>query len=156
MSGVVWSIKDHHRFRRLDRYLVRFILWLRKHTQCTLKDIWIHCIIPKVIDQMTITYIYVSNLPFSMSATAFKHVFVVPIDDVLICLRRNGYSKGFGFFRTVRYDDYLSLCQNREIRVDNVVFCLSRTLDNINIQEYCQKHPIPPQYLQFARGVDIA
>lgn len=160
MNGLIWSIKDHLRFTRFDRLIVRFLLWMYKQTPCTIKDVWLCHIIPYSIHKLVIPYIYVANLPFSMSADDLKNALPVEIDDVLIYLRQGGKSKGCGIVHTVRHDDYCRLLDMKKLFTAHDPFLFFTPVCDGEIgggesvvDRYLRKYPINgSENLKFARG----
>ena len=100
-NRIRWSVKTHFKFSKEKRSYVIFILWLAKLLGVP-KDIWIYGIIPKTLAILSPTYL-ITNLDFHLTVDSLSDALteqgILNPHSVLICARKGGMSKGFGFFK---------------------------------------------------------
>lgn len=114
-----WTKETHFRFSKSSRAIVEILLLVHKVTNFTVKDVLINHIIPDVIGILHIPTFYISNLSFETTEEMLRQALKVPLSYCCISVRRNGKSKGFGFFTCLRHDDYVDfLPKNNGILID--------------------------------------
>ena len=101
----MWSTKEHYRFKKSDRQTIVLLLLIQKKTNFVVKDVLLNHIMPFAVDKLIIPEIYISNLSFDFKEDELEGILKIPI-DFKIARRRDGRSKGFGFFKCLKYDDF--------------------------------------------------
>jgi len=114
-----WSKEIHIRFSKNNRAIVKTLLLVHKHTNFTVKDVLINHIIPDVVGLLHIPTFYISNLSLETIEEDLRSALNIPLSYCSISARRNGRSKGFGFFTCLKYDDYAEfLLKHKGLLID--------------------------------------
>ncbi len=120
-EGLLWHKDIHNRFSRDDRARVLALLLVHQRTNFTLKDLLFAWIIPLSLHLLRVPLLCVTNLPFSIRSGGQLHgLFDFPIEEPSVALRKNGLSKGFGYLRCVRFDDFDSLIGTRQVHCNGL------------------------------------